>query len=51
MHPENDGKLNFDEFKDHVYNTYSSYMDFETSGGNIPDPEDKFAQLDVNKDQ
>ncbi|XP_061370242.1 uncharacterized protein LOC133312956 [Gastrolobium bilobum] len=51
MDDEMDGKLNFDEFEDHVYSTYVSYMDFETNGGNVPDAKDKFAELDVNKDQ
>ena len=48
---ENDGKLNFNEFEDHIYNTYESYMDFETNGGDVPDAKDKFDELDVNKDQ
>lgn len=48
---EIDGKLNFNEFEDHIYNTYESYMDFETNGGDVPKAKDKFAELDVNKDQ
>lgn len=51
MDDENDGKLNFKEFEDHVYNTYESYMDFETNGGDVANPKDKFVELDVNKDQ
>ena len=51
MDDENDGKLNFNEFEDHVYNTYESYMDFQTNGEYVPDAKDKFAELDVNKDQ
>ncbi|RDY11456.1 hypothetical protein CR513_03860, partial [Mucuna pruriens] len=51
MDDENDGKLNVNEFENHVYSTYESYMDFETNGGDIPSPKDKFAELDVNKDQ
>ncbi|CAJ1972253.1 unnamed protein product [Sphenostylis stenocarpa] len=50
MDIENDGKMNFNEFEDHVYNTYESYMDFE-SNGVVPSSKDKFAELDVNKDQ
>lgn len=48
---ETDGKLNFNEFEDHLYSTYESYVDFETSGGDVPSAKDKFADLDVNKDQ
>ncbi|TKY55978.1 Reticulocalbin-2 protein [Spatholobus suberectus] len=51
MDDENDGKLNFNEFEDHVYSTYESYMNFETNGGDVPSPKDKFAELDVKKDQ
>ncbi|CAI8605717.1 unnamed protein product [Vicia faba] len=45
------GKLNFNEFEDHVYSTYENYMDFETNGVDVPKANDKFAELDVNKDQ
>ncbi|XP_045808719.1 calumenin-A [Trifolium pratense] len=48
---EIDGKLNFNEFEEHVYSTYESYMDFETNGGDVPNAKDKFAELDVNNDQ
>ncbi|KAL9331081.1 hypothetical protein ACSQ67_000691 [Phaseolus vulgaris] len=51
MDDEKDGKMNFGEFENHVYNTYESYMTFETNGGIVPSPKDKFLQLDVNKDQ
>ncbi|KAK7377471.1 hypothetical protein VNO80_02896 [Phaseolus coccineus] len=51
MDDEKDGKMNFGEFENHVYNTYESYMTFETNGGIVPSPKDKFVQLDVNKDQ
>lgn len=51
MDDEIDGKLSINEFKDHVYSTYESYMDFQTNGGDVPSPEDKFTELDVNKDQ
>lgn len=48
---EIDGKLNFNEFEDHVYSTYENYMDFETNGVDVLKANDKFAELDVNKDQ
>ncbi|WJX10026.1 hypothetical protein P8452_00796 [Trifolium repens] len=48
---EIDGKLNFNEFEDQIYSTYESYVDFETNGGDVPNAKDKFAELDVNKDQ
>lgn len=49
---EHDGKINFNQFEDNVYVTYESYVDFETNGeGDIPTAKDKFAELDVNKDQ
>ncbi|KAL2318133.1 hypothetical protein Fmac_032009 [Flemingia macrophylla] len=48
MDDENDGKLNFNEFEDHVFRTYESYMDFETNGGNVPSPKDKYAELDAD---
>ncbi|XP_058724695.1 uncharacterized protein LOC131596137 [Vicia villosa] len=48
---EIDGKLNFHEFEDHVYSTYENYMDFETNGVDVLKANDKFAELDVNKDQ
>ncbi|GAU21126.1 hypothetical protein TSUD_10430 [Trifolium subterraneum] len=48
---EIDGKLNFHEFEDHIYSIYESYVDFETNGGHVPNLKDKFAELDVNKDQ
>jgi len=51
MDDEKDGKMNFNEFEDHIYNTYESYMTFETNGGIIPSAKEKFFQLDVNKDQ
>ncbi|XP_020210617.1 calumenin-A [Cajanus cajan] len=51
MDDENDGKLNFNEFEDHVFSTYESYMDFESKGGDLPSPKDKYAELDVNNDQ
>ncbi|KOM48361.1 hypothetical protein LR48_Vigan07g206500 [Vigna angularis] len=48
---EKDGKMNFNEFVDHVYGTYETYMTFETHGGSIPSPKEEFFQLDVNKDK
>ncbi|KAK7385003.1 hypothetical protein VNO78_30710 [Psophocarpus tetragonolobus] len=51
MDNENEGKLNMDEFKDHIYSTYESYLDFETNGEDVPSSMDKFIELDVNKDK
>ncbi|XP_028806674.1 reticulocalbin-2-like [Neltuma alba] len=50
MDYDNDGKLNFKEFEDHVYGTYVSYVEFETAGKNVPQPQQKFHELDVNND-
>ncbi|KAK7293909.1 hypothetical protein RJT34_16788 [Clitoria ternatea] len=51
MNNEKDGKLNFNEFEDHIYRTYESYMEFEIKGRVVPTAKDKFVELDVNKDQ
>ncbi|KAI4319955.1 hypothetical protein MLD38_033488 [Melastoma candidum] len=45
-----DGKLNIDEFRDNVYDIYKNYIEFET-GGQAPKPEEKFFELDLNKDK
>ncbi|KAK4277586.1 hypothetical protein QN277_015563 [Acacia crassicarpa] len=50
MDGDNDGKLNFKEFEEHVYSTYASYVEFETEGRNVPQPHHKFHELDVNND-
>ncbi|KAJ7965317.1 Calcium-binding EF-hand protein [Quillaja saponaria] len=51
MDYDNDSKLNFVEFRDHAYRMYIGYVEFETNGLNPPTAEEKFAELDVNKDK
>lgn len=51
MDYDNDGKLNFKEFQDHVYTTYVSYKEFEIAGRDAPSPYEEFYELDVNKDK
>ncbi|KAL5538996.1 hypothetical protein UlMin_045489 [Ulmus minor] len=51
MDNDNDGKLNFVEFRDHAYDIYKNYVDYETAGVHVPSSEDKFAELDLNKDK
>ncbi|PKI76396.1 hypothetical protein CRG98_003191 [Punica granatum] len=52
MDSDRDGKLNLEEFMDHVYAFYKTYAEFENgSAGDVPQPEEKFADLDVNKDK
>ncbi|KAM5557710.1 hypothetical protein ABKV19_024856 [Rosa sericea] len=49
MDHDNDGKLNFQEFSDNAYDIFKNYVEFETGG--VPTAEDKFAELDVNKNK
>lgn len=51
MDYDNDGKLNYVEFHERAYDIYKNYLDFESSGANVPKPEEKFAELDLNKDR
>lgn len=51
MDNDDDGKLSFVEFLDRTYNIYKSYIEFETGVADIPTAEDKFAELDLNKDK
>ncbi|XP_057950840.1 uncharacterized protein LOC131145659 [Malania oleifera] len=51
MDYDDDGKLNFVEFNKGPYNIYKSYAEFEGVGTVVPSPEEKFAELDVNKDK
>uniref|UniRef100_A0A7N2MH93 EF-hand domain-containing protein n=1 Tax=Quercus lobata TaxID=97700 RepID=A0A7N2MH93_QUELO len=51
MDNDGDGKLNFEEFLDHAYDIYKNYADFESRGADVPTAEEKFAELDVNKDK
>lgn len=51
MDYDGDGKLNFEEFLEHAYDIYKNYVEFETAGADVPTAEEKFAQLDVNKDK
>ncbi|KAK9914532.1 hypothetical protein M0R45_038306 [Rubus argutus] len=48
---DNDGKLNFVEFSKNAYDVFKNYIEFETGGANVPTAEEKFAELDVNKDK
>ncbi|KAK8496343.1 hypothetical protein V6N12_009511 [Hibiscus sabdariffa] len=48
---DDDGKMNLDEFKRHAYEIYKSYADFENSPALTPTAEEKFAELDINKDE
>ncbi|XP_021291767.1 calumenin-B [Herrania umbratica] len=51
MDDDHDGKLNFKEFLDYAYNIYKSYAEFETAAALAPSAEDKFVELDINKDK
>lgn len=51
MHPDDDGKLNFVEFKEGSYHIYRNYYEFENPGDNLPSAEENFEELDVNKDK
>jgi hypothetical protein len=51
MDCDGDGKLDFAEFLAHAYGIYKNYVEFETAGAAVPTAEEKFAELDVNKDR
>lgn len=51
MDQNSDGKLNFVEFSDSAYDVYKNYVEYETSGADAPSAEEKFADLDVDKDK
>lgn len=51
MDYDNNGKLNFVEFSNNAYDIFKNYIEFETGGANVPTAEEKFAELDVNKDK
>ncbi|XP_059427722.1 uncharacterized protein LOC132192343 [Corylus avellana] len=51
MDYDGDGKLDFAEFHEHSYGIYKNYVEFETAGAAVPTAEEKFAELDVNKDR
>ena len=46
---DNDKKLNFTEFLNNVYATYKGCIDIVNGDGHVPSPEEKFEELDVNK--
>lgn len=50
MDSDRDGKLNLEEFVDHVYAFYQTYAEFENGGAAALGAEEKFNELDVNKD-
>ena len=51
MDDDHNGKLNFKEFLENAYNIYESYTEFENAAAFAPTAEDKFAELDINKDK
>jgi hypothetical protein len=51
MDYDGDGKLDFAEFLEHAYGIYKNYVEFEAAGAHVPTAEEKFAELDVNKDK
>ncbi|XWS48594.1 hypothetical protein CRYUN_Cryun13aG0089900 [Craigia yunnanensis] len=51
MDDDHDGKLNFKEFLEYAYNIYKSYAEYENAAALAPTAEDKFAELDINKDK
>ncbi|XP_077240221.1 calcium-binding EF hand family protein [Tasmannia lanceolata] len=55
MDHDQDGKLSFSEFRDRAYDIYKNYVEFEKGDddqlNHIPSPEEKFAELDTNKDK
>ncbi|XVE64432.1 hypothetical protein DITRI_Ditri07aG0100300 [Diplodiscus trichospermus] len=51
MDDDHDGKLNLEEFHEYAYNIYKSYVEFENPAALAPTAEDKFAELDINKDK
>jgi hypothetical protein len=51
MDHDGGGKLDFAEFLEHAYGIYKNYVEFETAGVDVPTAEEKFAELDVNKDK
>ena len=48
---DNDEKLNFEEFKNGAYDTYKNYVELEHGEETVPNPEDMFAELDLNNDK
>lgn len=51
MDYDKDEKLNFMEFCDHVYEIYKNYVQYETPGVQVSSAEEKFVELDKNKDK
>lgn len=51
MDYDKDGKLSFVEFCDHTYDIYKNYVEYETAGRRVPKPEEKFSELDLDKDR
>ncbi|KAL2921784.1 Calcium-dependent protein kinase 16 [Bienertia sinuspersici] len=47
----NDGKLNFQEFRDNAYDTFKTYYQFNSANGYVPSPKLQFFVLDLNKDR
>ncbi|PIA48899.1 hypothetical protein AQUCO_01300057v1 [Aquilegia coerulea] len=51
MDHDKDGKLNFKEFRTQAYENYKSTAEFESGGDDVPSAEEKFDELDVDKDR
>ncbi|KAK4800215.1 hypothetical protein SAY86_025580 [Trapa natans] len=50
MDSDGNGKLNLEEFVDHVYAFYQTYAEFENGRGAALGSQEKFDELDTNKD-
>ncbi|KAJ4979333.1 hypothetical protein NE237_010113 [Protea cynaroides] len=51
MDYDKDGKLNFVEFREQAYKIYKTHAEYDYNGYDIPKPEEKFADLDLNFDR
>lgn len=51
MDKDNDSKLDLLEFENGVYNTYKTYLEYESAGEQAPSPEDVFSKLDTDNDR
>ncbi|KAF9616427.1 hypothetical protein IFM89_029681 [Coptis chinensis] len=51
MDHDQDGKLNFNEFRAQAYDNYKNTLEFESGGDDVPSAEEKFDELDLNKDR
>lgn len=51
MDYDKDGKLSFIEFRDQAYDIYINHPEFDNHEDDVPNPEEKFSELDVNLDK